>query len=312
MANPFAYSLDNKRYHTLHYYNQKKYGAKVYKAVLDCGFSCPNKDGTKGYGGCIFCDSGSGYFTDGTRSVREQLAEELMRIGKKAGADLRAVAYFQANTNTYAPAEQLCALYDAVLEEKRVVGISVGTRADCLGADVLDCLESYSHKTNLTVELGMQSVHDQTLVQINRGYLHAEFEAGFERLRARGIRTCLHIINGLPDETEEMMLQTAKAVARLNPDAVKIQMLHVIRGTRLAQMYENGAFSLLDREEYIDIVVRQLELLPPEMVIERVTGDGDKAKLIAPLWSADKIAVLGGIDKRQRETDSWQGKRYLE
>lgn len=310
MDHPFAYSLDNKRYHTLHYHNRVRFGGKVYKAVLDGGFSCPNKDGTKGVGGCIFCDGGSGYFTDGTKPVRTQLDCELDRIGKKTAEPVRAVAYFQANTNTYAPAERLHALYSAALEDPRIVGLAVGTRADCLDEAVLDCLEAFSRTTALTVELGMQSMHEDTITRICRGYSHAAFLRGYAALKARGIRTCVHIINGLPWETEEMMLATAQELARLRPDGVKIQMLHIIRGTQLAEQYADEGFVLLTREQYIDLTVRQLELLPPETVIERITGDGDKRKLIAPLWSADKIAVLGGIDQRQRETDSWQGKRY--
>lgn len=306
--NPFIYSLDNKRYHTLNYYNKQKFGEKIYKAVLDCGFSCPNKDGTKGVGGCIFCDSGSGYFTDGKLSVRSQLEREIERICRKNGEKALVTAYFQANTNTYAPADKLRDLYSSVLENSYVHGISVGTRADCLPEDVLDVLSELNGKTNLTVELGLQSVHNSTIEYVNRCCTHEDFLDGYYRLKSRGIRICLHIINGLPGESPEMMLETARRTAEMKPDAVKIQMLHIIEGTRLAEIYEKEPFPLLTREEYIDITVKQLELLPPETVIERITGDGDKSKLIAPQWSADKISVLGGIDKRQSELDSWQGK----
>lgn len=306
--NPFIYSLDNKRYHTLNYYNKQKFGEKIYKAVLDCGFSCPNKDGTKGVGGCIFCDSGSGYFTDGKLSVRLQLEREIKRICRKNGEKALITVYFQANTNTYAPADKLRDLYSSVLENSHVHGISVGTRADCLPEDVLDVLSELKGKTNLTVELGLQSVHNSTIEYVNRCCTHEDFLDGYYRLKSRGIRICLHIINGLPGESPEMMLETARRTAEMKPDAVKIQMLHIIEGTLLAEIYEKEPFPLLTREEYIDITVKQLELLPPETVIERITGDGDKSKLIAPKWSADKISVLGGIDKRQSELDSWQGK----
>lgn len=306
--NRFVYSLDNKRYHTLNYYNKQKFGEKIYKAVLDCGFSCPNKDGTKGFGGCIFCDSGSGYFTDGKLSVRSQLEREIERICRKNGEKALVTAYFQANTNTYAPADRLRDLYSSVLENSHVHGISVGTRADCLPEDILDVLSELNGKTNLTVELGLQSVHNSTIEYINRCCTHEEFLDGYYRLKSRGIRICLHIINGLPGESPEMMLETARRTAEMKPDAVKIQMLHIIEGTRLAEIYKKEPFPLLTREEYIDITVKQLELLQPEIVIERITGDGDKTKLIAPKWSADKISVLGGIDKRQSELDSWQGK----
>lgn len=307
---PFKYSDDNKRYHTLNYYNKSHYSEKIYKAVLDCGFSCPNIDGTKGTGGCIFCDGGSGYFTHGGLDITSQLMKEKDRICGKYGEHARFTAYFQANTNTYAPVDVLKRLYYSVLDFPNVCGISIGTRADCLSDEIVGLLEELNSKTDLTVELGMQSCHESTLKLINRCYSHEEFCEGFYRLRSGGIRTCIHIINGLPNETPEMMIKTAEEAARLAPEAVKLQMLHVIKGTVLADMYAKKEFRLLERDEYIDIIVKQLELLPPETVIERITGDGDKSKLIAPMWSADKIAVLGGIDKRLAELDTWQGRSY--
>lgn len=308
--NPFIYSSDNKRYHTLSYHNKQIYGEKIFKAVIDGGFTCPNKDGKVGCGGCIFCDDGSGYFTNGSLSIKEQIKAEIDRIRRK-NPDAKAIAYFQSNTNTYAPVEKLKMVYEEALSCEGIVGISIGTRADCLPDDIVDYLEKLSFKTNLTVELGLQTVHNSTLDFVNRGYNHEEFCIGFNKLKQRNIRTCLHIINGLPFETPEMMIETAKKTAELCPDAVKIQMLHVIRDTKLHKMFEQNMFTLLSAEQYIDIVVRQLEFFSPETVIERITGDGDKSKLIAPLWSADKIAVLGGIDKRQAELDSYQGKRKV-
>jgi hypothetical protein len=309
-TSPFEYSLDNKRYHTLNYHNLKKYGHKIYKAVLDCGFTCPNIDGTKGFGGCIFCDGGSGYFTRGDLDTASQLKAEKSRIISKYGDGACFVAYFQANTNTYAPLEKLRKIFLSVLEEPNVCGISIGTRADCLDEDVIGLLQELSEKTDLTVELGMQSCHDKTLKLINRCYTHSEFRKGYFRLKAKGIRTCIHIINGLPGETDEMMLETAAELAMLSPDAIKLQMLHVIKGTTLADMFQKREIRILDRDEYINIIVKQLELLPPQTVIERITGDGDKSKLIAPMWSTDKLAVLGGIDKRLADLDTWQGKYY--
>lgn len=306
---PFIYSSDNKRYHTLSYHNRTVFGQKIFKAVLDCGFTCPNIDGTKSTGGCIFCDGGSGYFTDGKLTVSEQLEKETERIFRKYGK-VPIVAYFQANTNTYAPAEKLREIYFSVMECPEVCGISIGTRADCLPEKVLDLLSELNSKTRLTVELGMQTVHENTVRKINRCYSHEEFISGYYNLKKRNIRTCIHIINGLPDETPEMMLDTARQLAIMRPDAVKIQMLHVINKTPLETLYNTGKFRLLSRDEYINIVVRQLEVLPPETVIERITGDGDKSKLVAPMWSADKIAVLGGIDKKLAETDTYQGKLY--
>lgn len=308
--NPFKYTLDNKRYHTLNYYNRTNFGGKIYKASLNCGFTCPNLDGSRGIDGCIFCDGGSGYFTAPQLTAVQQLNSEIARLHKKFGTDVPVIAYFQANTNTYAPVEKLRELYYSVLECPQVSGLSIGTRADCLPDDVLDLLSELNEKTALTVELGMQSMHESTIRLINRCCTHEEFVSGFNRLKSREIRTCLHIINGLPQETPDMMLETARETARLAPSAVKLQMLHVIKGTPLEKLYLSGDVKLLSREEYIDIIVRQLEVLPPEVVIERITGDGDKSKLIAPKWSADKIAVLGGIDKRLANLDTWQGKLY--
>lgn len=312
MKNPFIYSNDNKRYHTLNYYNRSKFGEKIYKAVLDCGFTCPNIDGTKGFGGCIFCDSGSGYFTDGTLDIDSQLDKEISRICRKYGEKSSITAYFQANTNTYAPAEKLRKLYNRVLKNDHIHGISIGTRADCLPEDIMEVLCKLNQRTNLTVELGLQSIHNETALRINRCCSYEEFLTGYSKLKSTGIRTCIHIINGLPWETDRMMLETAREISKLRPDAVKIQMLHVIQGTKLAQMYSDSPFRLISKEEYIDITVRQLELLPPETIIERITGDGDKSKLIAPMWSTDKISVLGGIDKHQAELNSWQGKFFKE
>ncbi len=307
---PFEFSSDNKRYHTLNFHNRITFGKKVFKAVIDCGFTCPNKDGSKGSGGCIFCDGGSGYFTHRLPSVSEQLNAEKERICTRNGDNSPIIAYFQANTNTYAPVNTLRKSYNEALAFQNVCGISIGTRADCLSDDVLDLLSEINTRTYLTVELGMQSVHNTTIELINRCCTHEEFLDGYFRLKNRGIRVCLHLINGLPGETAEMMTETARQTANLAPDAVKLQMLHVIKGTRLEEMYHAGSFELLSRAEYINVIVRQLELLPPETVIERITGDGDKSKLVAPMWSADKISVLGGIDKQLAELDTWQGRLY--
>lgn len=311
MDMPFKYTFDNKRYHTLNYYYRSKYGKKLHKAVIDCGMTCPNIDGRCGFGGCIFCDGGSGYFTQKNISVTEQLQLEKDRIYSKNGI-VPIVAYFQANTNTYAPIEKLTAIFNEALSFPDISGISIGTRADCLPADVIELLCEINSRTELTVELGMQSVNEKTIENINRGYSHKEFLKGYYRLKNKGIRICLHIINGLPGESPEMMIETARQSAILKPDGVKLQMLHIIKGTKLAEIYENSYFPLLSREEYIRIITQQLAVLPPETVIERITGDGDKSKLIAPLWTMDKIAVLGGIDKALYENNLWQGKYYSE
>ena len=307
--NPFPYSTDNKRYHTLSYLYKNVFGSRVQKAVLECGFTCPNIDGSKGTGGCIFCDGGSGYFTRPGLSVTEQLSAETERIRRKFG-NVPIIAYFQANTNTYAPADYLKALLDEALSFPGIGGISIGTRGDCLPDDITELLREISQQTFLTVELGMQSCHDRTISLINRCCTHEEFLIGYNKLKSAGIRVCLHLINGLPGETPEMMIQSAAEAASLKPDAVKLQMLHVIKGTKLSDIYAHGDISLLTKEEYVDIIVRQLEVLPPETVIERITGDGDRRKLIAPLWSTDKKSVISSIDKRLAQLNTWQGRKY--
>ncbi len=300
----FTYSDDNKRYHTLSFHNRKVYGRKMFKAVIDAGFTCPNIDGTKGRGGCIFCDGGSGYFTnENTLSVREQLDLERERILSKY-PDAGITAYFQAHSNTYGSTERLKALVSEAVEWG-ADGISIATRADCLDEEKASFLGSIS--VPVTVELGLQSVHDRTAEIINRCHSYEDFLSGYNMLKGFGIRVCVHIINGLPEETADMMLSTAKLLGRLRPDGVKIHLLHVIKGTRLCEMYEGGKYTPMEKEEYIETVVRQLRFLPPETVIERITGDGDKTKLVAPLWSTDKISVLGSIDKRMKELDIFQG-----
>lgn len=306
--NPFLFSDDNKRYHTLSYYNRKN-NLSAMKAVINAGFTCPNIDGSKGRGGCIYCGGGSGYFTaEPEIDIESQLDAELKRIrGKRPGAN--AIAYFQAHTNTYAPLDKLRTVFEAALSCEGVCGLSIATRADCLPSDVLDYLEELSRRTYLTVELGLQTVHDKTAELINRCHTFSEFREGFLALRERKIRTCVHLINGLPGESAEMMLESARILGELRSDAVKIHLLHVIRGTRLYEMYNRGFYDPMTLQSYIDIVVAQLEVLPPETVIERLTGDGDKRTLTVPLWSCDKIRVLGSIDKAMAERDTWQGKR---
>lgn len=305
----FAFSDDNKRYHTLYYHNKHTYGCRVYKAQIDAGFTCPNIDGARGTGGCIFCDGGSGYFTaESTLSVTEQFMREKERIMRK-DPDAKIMAYFQAHTNTYSSVERLSALYNEAIS-CGAFALSVATRADCLDEEKAALLASLP--VPVTVELGLQTADNSVAQKINRCHTYEEFLRGYELLKKHRVRVCVHIINGLPFDSEEGMINTARILGALRPDGVKIHLLHVISGTPMSRMYERGEYTPLTREQYIDIVVKQLELLPPETVIERITGDGDKSKLIAPLWSADKIAVLGGIDKRQKELDTWQGKHFSE
>ena len=290
----------------------QKFGERVYKAPINAGFSCPNIDGRKGIGGCIYCDGGSGYFTDSRLiPVREQLGHQIDLIhSKHSGAKIN--AYFQSYSNTYADVDVLRKRFEPALEFPDVTAVSIATRADCLNDDIYDYLSDLASRTSLTVELGLQTVHDLTAQKINRGHSFSEFTEAFWRFKELGIRTVVHIINGLPDENDGMMLETAEALGKMKPDGVKIHLLHVIKGTRLEQMYNEKKYVPMEKERYVDIVVRQLELLPAETVIERLTGDGDKKKLAAPMWSADKISVLGAIDKEQVRLESFQGKKFTE
>ena len=304
---PFPYSLDNKRYHTLYYHNRQVFGGRVWKAVLDGGFTCPNLDGTCGTGGCAFCDGGSGAFTR-PLPLHEQLDAELARIRRKE-PDPRCIAYFQVHTNTYAPAERLRELYEAALAHPGVIGISVGTRPDCLPEEVLALLGALHHRTYLTVELGLQTVHDATAQAFGRGYPYAVFLEGYNALQERGIRTCVHLIDGLPGEDADAMTETARQVGALHPQAVKLSLLHILEGTRYAQAYRRGEIEPMTQAEYIRTVCTQLCFLPPETVIERLTGDGEKSRLLAPGWSRDKLSTLGGIDRYLAEHDLMQGCR---
>jgi len=287
-----------------------KFGEKVYKAVIDAGFTCPNIDGKCGYGGCAYCYDGAGEFTHGSAlTITEQLRKERERILKKSGAP-KLIAYFQAHTNTYAPIEVLREKYSEALDFPGVVGLSIATRADCIDEDVAALLSEFSEKTYLTVELGLQTIHDETAKRINRCHSFEQFLKGYKMLYSRGIRTCVHLINSLPGETPEMMIDTAKVLGELQPGGVKIHMLNILDGTAMANEYVLSPFPMLTREEYVDVVVRQLEYFHENTVIERLTGDGIKNRIIAPNWVKDKLKTLVEIDKRQVLLNSYQGKAY--
>lgn len=299
--NKFKYSQDNKRYHTLYFHNKSVFGRRIFKAALDGGFSCPNK------GGCTYCISGGSEFSADSRlSICQQIRLERERIHKKyQNADL--VAYFQANTNTFAPLKKLRSLYEEALACENVVGLSIATRADCIEDDVLEYLAQLSERTYLTVELGLQTIHDKTAEKINRGHSFECFLNTYKRLKEKNIRVCVHLIDGLPDETFEMMVDTAKTVGALKPDGVKIHLLHIMQGTVMHQQFLKGEVKEMTFEDYIKTVCTQLTFIPEETVIERLTGDGSKDKLVAPLWSKNKIRVLGTIDKYMADNDLYQG-----
>lgn len=311
MNNPFPYSDDNKRYNTFNYFLRHTFGSKVFKVSLNAGFTCPNIDGTKGFGGCTYCsDSGSGDFAGNPEdNILKQFYEIKNKMHHK-WADAKYIGYFQAHTNTYAPLEKLKAVYEPILKQENVVGLSIATRADCITDEVLDYLENINKRTFLMVELGLQSINNKTGKRINRCHTYEDFLLGYNRLRERGIKVCVHVINGLPGETKEDMIKTVKAISQLDIFSIKIHLLHVIKGTVIEKQFLNGEFSELSLEEYVDIVCDQLELLPKEVVIQRVTGDGNKETLVSPLWSLKKFVVMNEIDKEMVRRNSYQGIKY--
>ncbi len=311
--NPFEYSSDNKRYLTQNYYLQKRFGKKVIKLSLNCGFSCPNRDGLKGSGGCTYCSSdlSGDYAGNPAHSVLRQLEEQKELMSSK-WHDGYYIPYFQAGSNTYAPVGTLRKLFYTALEFENTVGLAVATRADCINDECLDLLSELSEKTYLVVELGLQTIHDVTANHINRCHSYAEFLETYRRLTDRNINVCIHIINGLPLETPEMMMQTASEISRLKPHSLKIHMLHIIKNTDMYREYLEKPFHVLNLEEYIEIVCNQLEILPPETIIQRVTGDGKKETLFMPEWTLKKFVVMNEIDKEMKRRNSWQGKKYKE
>lgn len=306
-----AWQNGEKRYNTLNRYLRETFGEKVFKVSLDAGFTCPNRDGTKGWGGCIYCSSrGSGDFAGVvSHSIEQQFAEVKERMRKK-WPQAKYLAYFQAYTNTYAPVAKLRKVYEEALSQEDVVGISIATRPDCLPEEVLNYLEELNQRTYLWVELGLQSIHDRTMDWVRRGHTYTELVEGVTALHDRGIRVCVHVILGFPGETYEDMMATAQAVAALPVQGIKIHLLHILKGTPLAKLYEKEPFPLPTREAYVSLVVDILEILPPQMVIHRLTGDGAPDDLIAPLWSRKKWEVLNSIDRELLERDTWQGKYY--
>ena len=311
--NPYKNSDTNKRYYTYDYYLRKTFGAKCMKIPIDAGFTCPNIDGRCAWGGCIYCSPrGSGDFAeDSTIPTDEQFELVKAQLSSKWKTD-KFIPYFQAHTNTYAPAPIVREKIEPVMKKEGVVGLNIATRADCLESDVLEYLSELAERTVLTVELGLQSAHDETAKIINRGHTYADFVEGYEKLRRTSdkINICVHIIFGLPGEDREMMLTSVREVARLQPEQIKIHLLHVIRGTALAEMYLDGRYTPLTMDEYVDVVTQALTLLPPDTVMGRLTGDGMHSELLAPEWSRKKTVVINNIDKRMYESNLVQGQNY--
>ena len=303
-------------YYSLNEYCKKTFGEKVYRLSLNGGMTCPNRDGTLSFGGCTFCsEGGSGDFSaDYNISISTQISQAKERIQQKTSCS-KFIAYFQAYTNTYAPISHLKRIFTEAINEPEIVALSIGTRSDCLSDEVLELLQELSQIKPVWVELGLQTIHNEILQQLNTHTTVEQFSNAVQKLHAHGILVIAHVILGLPNETKEMMLETVKYVGNLGIFGIKLQLLHILKNTKLALEYEMKPFPLFELEEYCDFIVDCLEYLPPEMVIHRLTGDGPRALLIAPLWSTDKKRVLNTIHKRLRERNTYQGqnlKLFLE
>ncbi|MGM9834507.1 MAG: TIGR01212 family radical SAM protein [Bacilli bacterium] len=301
----FKYSLDNKRYHTLNYHLKKKYGKKTFKVSLNANFSCPNKVNGNG---CIFCTKlGSGDFAGNKDKDLITQFNEVKTIMEHKWPDSYYIGYFQANTNTYAPLNILKEKYETILNIPNVIGLDIATRSDAITDETLDYLNELNKRTNLTIELGLQSMHENTLKLINRGHNLKNFENMVKELQKRNIEVVVHIINGLPGETKNDMIATAKYLNRLHIDGIKIHMLYIVENTELYDMYNAKPFHLLTKEEYIDIVINQLEVLDEKIVIHRITGDPKKEDLLEPKWLLKKFCVLNDIDKEMVKRNTYQG-----
>lgn len=311
--NNFPYSNTNKRYHTLDYFYKQKFNTKVCKVSLNAGFTCPNIDGTKGYKGCIYCSkTGSGEYGGNPKEDLIKQFNEVKKVMDKKWPDSKYIGYFQARTNTYAPINILKEKYETILKQPNVVGLSIATRPDAISDECLEYLKDLNKKTFLTIELGLQTIHDKTSKLINRCHDLKCFEEILKKLKENNIFTVVHIINGLPHETKEMMIETAKYLNKQNIDGIKIHMLSVLKNTPLETYYKKNKFHILTKEEYIDIIVEQLRHLNPKIVIQRLTGDPMKEELIEPKWTTKKIDVLNEIDKIMNKNNIYQGDKTSE
>jgi len=307
---PFIYSNDNKRYHTLDYHFKKRFHKKTYKAVLDAGFSCPHIINDKG--GCTFCSiRGSGDFAfASTLSLKKQYEAQKIIMEKK-WPNAQAIAYFQAYTNTYASLDTLKIIYDPFFsDEMDNIAVALGTRADCLSYEIIEYFHQQSFKKPVYLEIGVQSIHQKTNIAINRGHSMEVVNEVIQKCKDKNFDVVIHIINGLPKEDQAMMIDTAKWVAKQPISGVKIHMLHLLKNTKMGDDYLSNPFKLLTMDEFVDVVIKQLEILPPELVIHRITGDGLIDDLIAPDWTLKKRVVLNSIDKEMVKRNTYQGKLY--
>ncbi len=306
-----GFSKSKKRYRDFKSFLVERFGCRVYKLQIDAGFTCPNRDGTLAAGGCAYCDGrGSALRLKGPLPP----VEEQIRAGKALYRNLRGaakfIAYFQTFTNTYAPVERLRAIYDEALAQPDVVGLSVGTRPDCVDDDTLRLLEGCAKRSHVWVEYGLQSIHDRTLKRINRGHDAAAFVEAVRRTAGRGLFICAHVILGLPGETRADMLETARAVAALPIDGIKVHSLLALRGTEVGRLFEEGKIELMTQEDYVSAVCDVLELLPPSVVVQRITAEGYRDIYLGPDWAQNKLKVLNAIDRELEKRDTYQGSRY--
>lgn len=307
----FKYSNSNKRYYTLDYFYKHKFNSKVFKVSLNAGFTCPNKDGKVGTGGCIYCSkTGSGEYAGDIKKDLVTQFEEVKEMMLKKWPNAKYIGYFQANTNTYAPINVLKEKYETILKLDNVVGLNIATRPDAITDECLNYLEELSKRTYLTIELGLQTIHESTSKLINRCHTLECFTDMVKKLRERNINVVVHIINGLPYETKEMMIDTVKYLSNLDIQGIKIHMLSILKDTKLADMYNKEKFKLITRDEYINIVCDQLEYLREDIVVNRITGDPKVSDLIEPDWLIKKVTILNDIDKEMMRRNSYQGIKY--
>ncbi len=303
--------MDNKRYYTWNTYLKQNFDSKVYKVPLNAGFTCPNRDGSKSLGGCIFCSSlGSGEFAG---SIQDDLLTQYKQgceMMERKWPHSKTIPYFQSFTNTYGPLSKIKSMVEPFLDKEEVVALAIATRADCLSDECIAYLNDCTSKKEIWIELGLQSIFDKTSELINRAHTYQDFLNCINKLKETKIKICVHLMNGLPNESKEMMIKSAKEVGGLPIHALKIHMLHIIKGTAMEQYYYAKPFDLLTLEEYVDVVVKQLEVLRPEIILQRLTGDGIKEDLVAPIWTLNKTIVLNEIDKLMVKKDTMQGVHY--
>ena len=311
LNNPFKYSNTNKRYYTLDYFYKQRFNSKVFKVSLNAGFSCPNIDGTVGKNGCIYCsNSGSGEYAGNPKENLITQFNQVKNILHLKWPNAKYIGYFQAHTNTYAPVNVLKEKYETILSLDNVIGLNIATRPDSISNECLEYLINLNKRTYLTIELGLQTIHESTTKLINRCHTLKCFEEMVKKLRENNINVVVHIINGLPYETKEMMLETTKYLNTLDIQGIKIHMLHILKSTKLEELFQKQPFHILTKEEYIDIVCDQLELLKPDIVINRITGDPKIDDLVEPNWLTKKFCVLNDIDKELVRRNTYQGIKH--